>query len=88
MTDWSFNKNLVLELLRGVLPQGNLITDHAGLRPYECDGLTAIREQPWLVALPETEQQVVSIVRICNEYGVPIVARGAGTAPIVWRDHA
>ena len=79
MTDWSFNKNLVLELLRGVLPQGNLITDHAGLRPYECDGLTAIREQPWLVALPETEQQVVSIVRICNEYGVPIVPRGAGT---------
>jgi glycolate oxidase len=79
MKKWPFNQNLVLELLRSVLPQGNLISDQAGLKPYECDGLTAIREQPWLVVLPETEQQVVSIVRICNEHGVPIVPRGAGT---------
>ena len=49
------------------------------MRPYECDGLTAIREQPWLVALPETEAQVASVLRICHEHGVPIVPRGAGT---------
>ena len=39
---------LIIELLRAILPADALITDDAGLRPYECDGLTAIREQPWV----------------------------------------
>lgn len=79
MADFPFNQALVFELLRGVVPAGNLISDAEGLKPYECDGLTAIREQPWVVVLPETEQQVVSVLRICNEYKVPVVPRGAGT---------
>jgi glycolate dehydrogenase FAD-linked subunit len=73
------DKKRFSELLRTVLPQDCLITDPAGLRPYECDGLTAIREQPWLVALPETEQQLISVVRLCREHGVALVPRGAGT---------
>ena len=79
MSEWSFNKNIVLELLRGVVPAGNLIIDAPGLKPYECDGLTAIREQPWVVVLPETERQVIDILRICHEHSVPLVPRGAGT---------
>jgi len=48
-------------------------------RPYECDGLTAYRRLPMVVALPETEEQVQRILRTCNALGVPVVPRGAGT---------
>ncbi len=78
-TAQAVDRSIVLEMLRAVLPETSVIADAAGMRPYECDGLTAIREQPWLVVLPETEQQVAQVVRICAEHGVPIVPRGAGT---------
>ena len=48
-------------------------------RPYECDGLTAYRQRPMAVALPETEAQVQGVLRACHALGVPVVARGAGT---------
>ncbi len=48
-------------------------------RPYECDGLTAYRQLPMLVALPETEVQVQQVLRTCHALGVPVVPRGAGT---------
>ena len=69
----------VLARLQQLLPDECVITDPAGLRPYETDGLTAIREMPWLVALPETEEQVAAIVRCCAEHRVPVIPRGAGT---------
>ena len=47
--------------------------------PYECDGLTAYREQPLVVALPESEAQVAAVLRACHALDVPVVARGAGT---------
>lgn len=68
-----------LTQLRAVLPEGCLITDADGLKPYETDGLTAIREEPWLVVLPTTEQQVVEIVNICRRNAIPVIPRGAGT---------
>ena len=73
------NAEDVLRQLRAVLPETSLITDAAGLKPYETDGLTAIRELPWLVVLPTTEQQVVEVVNICRQNQIPIIARGAGT---------
>jgi glycolate oxidase len=47
--------------------------------PYECDGLTAYRQLPLLVALPTTEEQVVAVLKLCHALRVPVVARGAGT---------
>jgi glycolate oxidase len=47
--------------------------------PYECDGLTAYRQRPLLVALPETYEQVQAVLRTCHALDVPVVARGAGT---------
>ena len=73
------SRPLVRELLRASLPSRCLITEPAALKPYETDGLTAIREMPWLVALPETEVQLKAVMRICAQYDVPIVPRGAGT---------
>src|SRR3954470_2368911 len=49
------------------------------LRTYECDGLTGHRVVPALVALPSSVEEVQAVVRICNDEGLPFVARGAGT---------
>jgi glycolate oxidase len=49
-------------------------------RPYECDGLSAFRQLPVAVCLPETEQQVQQALRVCREHDAPVVARGAGTS--------
>ena len=65
--------------LRRILAAGALLVAQEDLAPYECDGLTAYRQRPLLVALPETEEQVVAILALCHELRVPVVARGAGT---------
>ncbi|MEW5782180.1 MAG: FAD-linked oxidase C-terminal domain-containing protein [Pseudomonadota bacterium] len=65
--------------LAAILPPAALITHPEELKPYECDGLTAYRQLPWLVTLPETEEQVVAILKACHRHRVPVVARGAGT---------
>jgi glycolate oxidase len=48
-------------------------------RPYECDGLTAYRQLPMVVALPETEEQVQRVLQTCSSMKIPVVPRGAGT---------
>ncbi|MBL8429028.1 MAG: FAD-binding protein, partial [Dechloromonas sp.] len=65
--------------LQQLLPAHCLLLGEEDLRPYECDGLTAYRELPLAVCLPETEAQVIDILRTCHSLGVPVVARGAGT---------
>jgi glycolate oxidase len=69
----------VVAALRQVLPPHALLWQAEDTRPYECDGLTAYRQQPLVVALPETEAQVAGVLRACHALGVPVVARGAGT---------
>lgn len=66
--------------LRHFLPPEHVIADQASLRAYECDGLTAYKQKPMLVVLPETTQQVSQILRVCSDLGVKIVPRGAGTS--------
>ena len=65
--------------LRGEIGHPNVLTDRAQLRTYECDGLAVYKVTPAIVALPETTDQVRSVVRACVEAGVPYVARGSGT---------
>jgi glycolate oxidase len=62
-----------------LLPDGNVISEHARLRTYECDGLAHYKVTPALVVLPETVEQLAGIVRACAEVGMPFVARGSGT---------
>ncbi|HXY89105.1 MAG TPA: FAD-linked oxidase C-terminal domain-containing protein [Xanthobacteraceae bacterium] len=66
--------------LRRIVPGEGVIDSAAEMRPYETDGLTAYRELPMLVVLPETTQQVSEILRYCHAEGVKIVPRGAGTS--------
>ncbi|PPE71026.1 FAD-binding protein [Caldimonas thermodepolymerans] len=69
----------VVAALSAVLPAHALLWRREDTTPYECDGLTAYREQPLAVALPETEEQVAAVLRTCHRLRVPVVARGAGT---------
>ena len=69
----------VVAALSALLPAHALLWHREDTVPYECDGLTAYREQPLVVALPETEAQVAAVLRACHRLGVPVVARGAGT---------
>src|ERR1019366_5008952 len=48
-------------------------------QPYECDGLSAYRQMPMVVTLPQTEEQIQRILKTCHALRVPVVARGAGT---------
>ena len=69
----------VVAALAPLLPGHALLWNREDTVPYECDGLTAYREQPLVVALPETDAQVSAVLRECHRLGVPVVARGAGT---------
>ena len=73
------NEAAVLKQLRTTLRKGALIAEPAAMRPYETDGLTALREMPWAVALPGTEEEVRAVLRICRQQRLPVVPRGAGT---------
>lgn len=68
-----------ISALRAILPEQGLLVSEEETRPYECDGLTAYRQLPLMVALPETEDQVVAVLKLCQEMHLPVVARGAGT---------
>ena len=69
----------IVRALQAHLPAHALIWHAEDTTPYECDGLTAYRQRPLVVALPETEAQVAAVLKTCHQLGVPVVARGAGT---------
>jgi glycolate oxidase len=69
----------VVAALQEVVPQHALLWTPEDTTPYECDGLTAYRERPLVVVLPETYAQVQGVLKACNALNVPVVARGAGT---------
>lgn len=62
-----------------LLGPANVIEDRETQKPYECDGLSMYTEMPLLVVLPETVAQVKDIMQRCHQYGIAVVARGAGT---------
>ena len=69
----------VLDDLRGVVPERQILTDPAELDTYACDGLAAYRVRPALVVLADTAEQIAAAVTSCARHGVPFVARGSGT---------
>src|SRR5499427_2831716 len=66
--------------LRTIVPGEGVIAAERELRPYETDGLTAYRQLPMVVVLPETTQQVAEVLRYCHDEGIKVVPRGAGTS--------
>ncbi len=69
-----------LSELDAIYPRSRILTHDAGLVAYESDGLTAFREKPVAVVLPETQDEVIRTVRCCHAWSIPFVARGNGTS--------
>ena len=70
----------VVAALSSVVPAHALLWRQEDTTPYECDGLTAYRQQPLVVALPETEAQVAALLRACHRLEVPVIAAVNGPA--------
>ncbi|ART57810.1 FAD-binding oxidoreductase [Acidovorax carolinensis] len=69
----------VVQALGRVMPAHALLWHSEDTTPYECDGLTAYRQRPLVVCLPETYDEVQAVLQVCHRLQVPVVARGAGT---------
>ena len=70
----------IVEALRRIVPGEGVIVTEAERRAYESDGLTAYHQLPMVVVLPSTVEQVSAVLRYCQENGVKVVPRGAGTS--------
>src|SRR3569832_1935114 len=69
----------VAAALSAVLPEGSVLFNEEDTRPYECDGLSAYRQLPMVVALPANEAQVVAALTTCHRLGVPIIPHNTNT---------
>ena len=67
-------------MLRSIVPGEGVIATEREMRPYECDGLTAYRQLPMVVVLPDTTEQVSRVLKLCHREAIKVVPRGAGTS--------
>jgi glycolate oxidase len=70
----------IVATLRQLVPGEGVISAECEMRPFESDGLTAYRQLPMVVVLPETTAQVAEVLRYCHEQDIKVVPRGAGTS--------
>ncbi len=69
----------VIQALQEAIGQNNVLSSEEACRPYECDGLSAYRQKPMAVALPEDVEQVKQVLRTCKAHNTPVITRGSGT---------
>jgi glycolate oxidase len=70
----------IVAALRAIVPGEGVIASEREMRPYESDGLTAYRQLPMVVVLPDTTAQVAKVLAYCHAEGIKVVPRGAGTS--------
>jgi glycolate oxidase len=70
----------VVAALRAIVPGEGVIASERAMKPYESDGLTAYRQLPMVVVLPDSTEQVARVLRYCHQQGIKVVPRGAGTS--------
>src|SRR5271169_1061185 len=70
----------IVAALKSIVPGEGVIALERAMRPYESDGLTAYRQLPMVVVLPETTEQVAAVLGYCHREGIKVVPRGAGTS--------
>jgi glycolate oxidase len=70
----------IVAALRAIVLGEGVIVSEPEMRAYESDGLTAYRQVPMVVVLPETTEQVSRVLRFCHGEGIKVVPRGAGTS--------
>jgi glycolate oxidase len=63
-----------------IVPGEGVVDAETAMRVFESDGLTAYRQLPMVVVLPETTAQVARILKYCNDRNIRVVPRGSGTS--------
>ena len=66
--------------MRIIVPGEGVVDQPTGMRAFESDGLTAYRQMPLVVVLPETTAQVARILKYCHDRDIRVVPRGSGTS--------
>ena len=73
-------RDLIVNALRAIVEGEGVIAQEEQMRAYETDALTAYRQMPMIVVLPQTTKQVSEILTYCHAEGIKVVPRGAGTS--------
>jgi glycolate dehydrogenase FAD-linked subunit len=73
-------RQAIVQALRAIVPGEGVIAGEREMRPYETDGLTAYRQLPMVVVLPDSTDQVRRVLKFCHQEGIKVVPRGAGTS--------
>jgi len=73
------DRDKIIQDICGLTSKKNVLAEREELKPYETDGLTAYKQTPMIVVLPETTQEVSKILSYCNKRKIKVVPRGAGT---------
>ena len=73
-------RDAIVAALRAIVPGEGVIDSAAEMLPYEFDGLTAYRQPPMVVVLPDTTEQVSRVLKYCHAQGIKVVPRGSGTS--------
>ena len=73
-------RDSIVATLKTMLPATSVVDTTEGRRAYDADGLSAYRQLPLVVVLPETVEQVAAIMKYCHHEGIKIVPRGSGTS--------
>ena len=70
----------IIAALRAIVPGEGVIESEREMKPYESDALTAYRQPPMVVVLPDTTEQVSQVLKYCHDNGIKVVPRGNGTS--------
>src|SRR5262245_47747060 len=70
----------LVDRLRAIVGPGGLLHSPSDLAFYECDGYTIEKNKPDVVVFPTSTEEIVAVVKACNEANVPFLPRGAGTS--------
>ena len=73
------DKDKIVKDIANFISRKNILSEIEELKPYETDGLSAYKQTPMLVVLPENTDQVSKVLSYCNKKKIKVVPRGAGT---------
>lgn len=76
----STTESTLLSRLKTIVGEDAIVSSLSELMVYECDGYTIEKNRPEVVVFPTTTEQIVEIVKLCNELDVPFLGRGSGTS--------
>ena len=73
------NRLEIINKLKKIINPENVLSENEEMRPYETDALSAYKQMPLAVILPENTQEVSVVLKYCNKENIKVIPRGAGT---------